>query len=235
MDRPNPPIRLSIAVLTSPANQWEELMKANYKMTVAALAGVALGALATMVAGIATAVAQDTVRVRGTIERIDGSVCVVKARDGAELKVTLADNPQIAGVVKASLSDIKQGSFVGVTGMPQADGSQRAIEVHIFPEAMRGTGEGHYAWDLRPGSTMTNANVEQTVSGVDGQTLSVKYKDGEKKLIVPPDATIVTYVTGDKSELKPGTKIFIAAAKKQPDGTLEAPRVNYGRDGLTPP
>jgi hypothetical protein len=151
------------------------------------------------------------------------------------LKVALANNALIVAIVKASMADIKQGSFVGVTGMPQADGSQRAIEVHIFPEAMRGTGEGHYAWDLRPGSTMTNANVEQTVSGVDGQTLSVKYKDGEKKLIVPPDATIVTYVTGDKSELKPGTKIFIAAAKKQPDGTLEAPRVNYGRDGLTPP
>ena len=119
-------------------------MKASYKMTVAALAGVALGALATLVTGIATALAQDTVRVRGTIERIDGSIYVVKARDGAELKVTLADNPQIAGVVKASLSDIKQGSFVGVTAMPQADGSQSALEVHIFPEAMRGTGEGHY-------------------------------------------------------------------------------------------
>jgi hypothetical protein len=179
--------------------------------------------------------AQGTVRVRGTIERVDGNTLFVKSRDGAELKVALAPNALVVAIVKASLADVKQGSFVGVTGMPQADGSQRAIEVHIFPEAMRGTGEGHYAWDLRPGSTMTNANVEQTVSGVDGQTLSVKYKDGEKKLIVPPDATIVTYVTGDKSELKPGTKIFVAAAKKLPDGTLEAPRVNYGRDGITPP
>ncbi len=134
-------------------------MKANYKMTVAALAGVALGALATMVAGIATALAQDTVRIRGSIERIDGSIYVVKARDGAELRVTLADNPQIAGVVKASLSDIKQGSFVGVTAMPQADGSQSALEVHIFPEAMRGTGEGHYPWDLRPQSTMTTRTL----------------------------------------------------------------------------
>jgi hypothetical protein len=183
----------------------------------------------------APAWAQDTVRIRGTIERADGNTLLVKSRDGAELKVALANNALIVAIVKASLADIKQGSFVGVTGMPQADGSQRAIEVHIFPEAMRGTGEGHYPWDLRPGSTMTNANVEQTVTGVDGQTLSVKYKDGEKKLIVPPDATIVTYTPGDKSELKPGTKIFIAAAKKLPDGTLEAPRVNYGRDGLTPP
>ena len=157
-------------------------MKANYKMTVAALAGIALGALATMVTGIATSLAQEAVRIRGSIERIDGSIYVIKARDGAELKVTLADNPQIAGVVKASLSDIKQGSFVGVTAMPQADGSQSALEVHIFPEAMRGTGEGHYPWDLRPQSTMTNANVERVVTAVDGQTLTLKYKDGEKKI-----------------------------------------------------
>jgi hypothetical protein len=195
----------------------------------------ALGVAAFTLVLAACAWAQDTVRVRGAIERVDGNTIVVKSRDGAELKVVLANNALVVAIVKASMADIKQGSFVGVTGMPQADGSQRAIEVHIFPEAMRGTGEGHYPWDLRPGSTMTNANVEQTVTGVDGQTLSVKYKDGEKKLIVPPDATIVTYMPGDKSELKPGTKIFIAAAKKQPDGTLEAPRVNYGRNGLTPP
>ena len=183
----------------------------------------------------ASAWAQDTVRVRGTIERVDGNHLIVKSRDGTELKIALAEKALIVAIVKASLSDIKQGSFVGVTGMPQADGSQRAIEVHIFPESMRGTGEGHYPWDLRPGATMTNANVEHMVTGVDGHTLSVKYKDGEKKLVVPPDATIVTYVPGDKSELKPGTKVFIAAAKKLPDGSLEAPRVNYGKDGLTPP
>ena len=193
--------------------------------------GVAAFALALS----ASAWSQDTVRVRGAIERVDGNTLLIKARDGADVKVALAGNALIVAIVKASLADVKQGSFVGVTGMPQADGSQRAIEVHIFPEAMRGTGEGHYPWDLRPGSTMTNANVEQTVSGIDGQTLSVKYKGGEKKLIVPPDATIVTYTPGDKNELKPGTKVFIAAAKKLPDGTLEAPRVNYGRDGLTPP
>jgi hypothetical protein len=209
-------------------------MEANYKMTIVALAGVALGALAMMVSGITTALAQDTVRVRGTIERIDGSTYVVKARDGAELKMTLADNPQIAGVVKASLSEIKQGSFVGVTAMPQADGSQRALEVHIFPEAMRGTGEGHYPWDLRPQSTMTNANVEQVVTAVDGQTLTLKYKDGEKKIYVPANAPIVVYVQGDKSDLKPGAKVFIAAIK-QPDGTLQGRAWRVGRDGVTPP
>ena len=117
-----------------PADQWEEFMKTNYKMMITALAGIALGAVAMMVTGIATALAQDTVRVRGTIERIDGSIYAIKARDGAELRVMLADNPQIAGVVKASLSDIKQGSFVGVTAIPQADGGQTALEVHIFPE-----------------------------------------------------------------------------------------------------
>jgi len=195
----------------------------------------AAGFAALSLALAASAWAQDTVRVRGTIERVDGNHLIVKSRDGTELKIALAEKALIVAIVKGSLSDIKQGSFVGVTGMPQADGSQRAIEVHIFPESMRGTGEGHYPWDLRPGATMTNANVEHMVTGVDGHTLSVKYKDGEKKLVVPPDATIVTYVPGDKSELKPGTKVFIAAAKKLPDGSLEAPRVNYGKDGLTPP
>ena len=174
------------------------------------------------------------VRLRGTIERIDGAVYVVKARDGNELKVTLSEKPQIAGIVKASLSDIKQGSFVGVTAMPKADGSLSALELHIFPESMRGTGEGHYPWDLRPQSTMTNANVDQIVTAVDGRTLTLKYKDGEKKISVPADAPIVTYVAGDKNDLKPGAKVFIVAAK-QPDGTLQGRAWRVGRDGLTPP
>jgi hypothetical protein len=175
------------------------------------------------------------VRVRGTIERIEDQVFVVKSRDGAELKIVLAENAVAVGVVKATLADIKLGSFVGIAAMPQPDGTQRALEVLIFPEAMRGTGEGHYPWDLQPKSTMTNANVEQVVTGVDGQTLTVKYKDGDKKIIVPPDVPIVTFVPGDKVDLKPGTKIFIGASKKLPDGTLQAARVNYGKDGLTPP
>ena len=129
--------------------------------------------VATLAAPLAFAQDSPPVRVRGTIERIDGTIYVVKARDGAELK--FADNPQIAGVTKASLADVKQGSFVGVTAMPQPDGGLNAVEVHIFPEAMRGTGEGHYPWDLQPQSTMTNANVEQVVSAVDGRTLTLKY------------------------------------------------------------
>ena len=208
-------------------------MKANYKMTMAALASVALGGLAMMLPGIAPALAQDTVRVRGTIERIDGSTYVVKTRDGAELKVAVADNPQIAGVVKASLSDIKQGSFVGVTAMPRADGSQSALEVHIFPEAMRGTGEGHYAWDLRPQSMMTNANVEQVGATVDGRTLTLKYKDGEQKIFVPADVPIVRYEVADRTDLKPGSPVFIVAVK-QPDGTFEGRAWRVGRNGAAP-
>ena len=180
--------------------------------------------------------AQDAppVRVRGTIESVDGDIFIVKSRDGAELKVGLADKALIVAIIKASLSDIKPNSFVGVTGMPQPDGSQRAVEVHIFPEAMRGTGEGHYAWDLRPQSTMTNGNVEQTAASTEGQTLIIKFKDGEKKIVVPPDTPIVGYMPGDKSELKAGVKIFIAAAKRQPDGTLQAPRINYGKEAPPP-
>jgi hypothetical protein len=174
------------------------------------------------------------VRVRGTIDRVEGDVYVVKARGGAELKIKLTENAMVVALIKASLADIKQGSYVGVAGMPQADGSQKALEVHIFPEAMRGTGDGHRGWDLQPSSTMTNGSVEQTAASSDGQVLTLKYKDGEKKIVVPADAPIVSYVPGDKSELKAGASIFIAAAVKQPDGSLQAPRVNVGR-GVAPP
>ena len=201
------------------------------------LATIGLAAiLATPAAWVEPAAAQDAppVRVRGTIERVDGAVYIIKARDGAELKITAAEKPQIAGIVKASLSDIKQGSFVGVTAMPEADGSLSALEVHIFPEAMRGTGEGHYPWDLQPKSTMTNANVEDVVSAVDGRTLTLKYKDGEKKILVPANIPIVSYVPGDTNDLKPGAKVFIVAVK-QPDGTLQGRAWRVGRDGITPP
>ena len=178
--------------------------------------------------------ADDTVRIRGTIESVEGPVYVVKNRDGAELKLTVTDNPLFVAISPSTMADIKPGMFVGSAGMMQADGTQKAIEVHIFPESMRGTGEGHYDWDLKPQSKMTNANVEQTVAGVDGQILSVKYKDGEKKLLVTPETVVVTYVPGNKDDLKPGTKIFVSAAKKQPDGTLQTPRITYGRNGAGP-
>ncbi len=191
--------------------------------------------IALLLAATPMAVAQEqSVRVRGTIDRVEGDTYIVKARGGAELKVKLAQNATVVALTKASLADIKQGDYVGVAGMPQADGSQKALEVHIFPEAMRGTGDGHRGWDLQPSSTMTNGTVEQTAVSSDGQVLTLKYKDGEKKIVVPPDAPIVVYVPGEKSELKPGASIFIAAAVKQPDGTLQAPRVNVGR-GVAPP
>jgi hypothetical protein len=181
------------------------------------------------------AAAQDQpVRVRGSIERVEGDIYVVKTRAGSELKVKLPDNVMVVALIKASLADIKQGSYVGVAGMPQPDGSQKALEVHIFPEAMRGTGDGHRGWDLQPSSTMTNGAVEQTAASADGQMLLLKYKDGEKKIIVTPETPIVVYTPGDKSELKAGTPIFISAATKQPDGTLTTPRVNVGR-GVAPP
>ena len=178
--------------------------------------------------------AQETVRIRGTIESIDGPVFVVKNRDGAELKLTLTDNPMFVVIVPSKMTDIKQGMFVGSAGMMLDDGVQKAIEVHIFPESMRGTGEGHYDWDLLPKSKMTNGNVEHAVTGVDGPVLSVKYKDGEKKLLVTPQTVVVTYEMGKREEIQPGTKIFVAAAKKQADGTLQTPRITYGRNGEGP-
>jgi len=177
--------------------------------------------------------AQEIVRIRGTIERIDGPAYVIKSRDGAELKLTLTDNPLYVAIAPSTMADIKPGMFVGSAGMMQPDGTQKAIEVHIFPESMRGTGEGHYDWDLKPQSKMTNGNVEQAVTGVDGPVLSVKYKDGEKKLVVTPETVVVTYVPGNKDEVKPGTRVFVAA-KKQPDGTFQAPRITYGRNGAGP-
>lgn len=187
-------------------------------------------------AGLAVplALAQDTVRVRGTIDRVDSDTYFVKARDGAELKLKLAPNASVVSLTQASLADIKQGSYVGVAGLPLPDGSQKALEVHIFPEAMRGVGDGHRGWDLQPSSTMTNGSVEQTAASSDGQMLTLKYKDGEKKIVVPPGIPIVAYVPGDVSELKAGARIFISAASKQPDGTLQAARINVGR-GVAPP
>jgi hypothetical protein len=141
----------------------------------------------------------------------------------------------VFAVVKTSLSEIKPGSYIGVTAMPEPDGTQKALAVHIFPENQRGAAEGFRPWDLRAGSTMTNATVAETVKGADGQNILVKYKDGEKKVVVPPETPVVTFVAGDKSELKAGSKIIIFGAVKKDDGTLEANRVNVGRDGITPP
>jgi hypothetical protein len=176
-----------------------------------------------------------TTRIRGTIESVNGKTLSIKTREGSDVKVNTTDDITVIGIAKTSLSDIKKDSYIGVSGMPQPDGSQKAIAIHIFPEAMRGAAEGFRPWDLRPNSTMTNATVAQTVAGVDGQVIDVKYKDGEKKVVVTPDTAIVAFVTGDKSEIKPGAKIIIFGAKKNDDGSLETNRIGVGRDGIAPP
>jgi hypothetical protein len=176
-----------------------------------------------------------TVRIRGTIEAVDGPMLSIKTREGTDMKVRMTDNVAVFGVAKTALSEIKEGSYIGVTALPEADGTQKAVAVHIFPENQRGAAEGFRPWDQRPNSTMTNATVAETVKGTDGQHILVKYKDGEKKVVVPPETPVVTFVAGDKSELKPDAKIIIFGAVKKEDGTLEANRVNVGRDGITPP
>jgi hypothetical protein len=183
--------------------------------------------------GTASAPAQQTMRVRGTIEKVDGDKVVVKQNAGAEVTLTLTANAQIVGVAKAKLADIKSGDFVGSAAMPQADGSQKALEVHIFAESMRGTGEGHRPYTT-PGSTMTNGTVGAMVTATGSNTLTVKYKDGEKKIVVGPDVPVVRYVVTDRGELKPGAHIVALNAVKKPDGSIDAPRINVGRDGLVP-
>jgi hypothetical protein len=173
-------------------------------------------------------------RVRGTIESVDGETLMVKSRSGEDVKLTMTGDIRVVGIVKIALSDIKVGSFIGTTTVPGPDGGNNAVEVHVFPEDMRGTGEGSRPYDLKPNSTMTNATVAQTVAGNDGHTLTIKYKDGEKKVTVAPDTPVVTYVPADKSDLKAGAKV-IAFMKKLPDGSFETNRISVGRDGLTPP
>jgi hypothetical protein len=193
-------------------------------------------AFATVIA-VATASAQQpqTQRVRGTIEKIDGNTLLIKSPDGAPVTLTLADNAVIVGVMKATVADIKEGSYIGSGALPQPDGTQKAVEVHIFAESQRGTGDGHRGnWDGAPGGTMTNGAVGQAVSSVDGPVITVKYKDGEKKIIVTPNVPIVRYEVGDKSELKAGAVINVAAATKKPDGTFATARINVGRNGVVP-
>jgi hypothetical protein len=196
---------------------------------------VASFAAISVLASSASAQQTPTVRIRGTIESVDGDLLGIKTREGNDVKVKMTGDATVFAVVKTSLSEIKDGSYIGVSAIPQPDGTQKAFAVHIFPENQRGAAEGFRPWDARANSTMTNATVAETVKGTDGQNITVKYKDGEKKVVVPPDTPIVTFVASDKSEVKPGAKIIIFGATKKDDGTLEANRVNVGRDGITPP
>jgi hypothetical protein len=187
--------------------------------------------------------------VRGKITAVEGNTVTVKSTSGKTVQLKLADDARVAVAEKGSMSDVKDGAFIGTTAVPQSDGTLRAVEVHVFPDSMRGTGEGHRPWDLRPGSTMTNATVSKmdasgekspstmtnaTVAKSAGGKLTLKYKDGEKTVVVPSNATIVKLEPGDRSQLKSGVHLF-AIASRQPDGSLRAERLTVGKNGLTPP
>ena len=197
--------------------------------TLAALLLVAVSSVA-----LAQAPASPPVRIRGTVEKLDGNMLTVKARNGQSMTIKMADNFAVMGIAKASLDDIGSGKFIGTTTVGERNGNLIAEEVHIFPENMRGTGEGHYDWDLRPNSKMTNANVANVTSMGKDRVMTVQYKGGEKKILVPENAVIVAFQPTDKSELKPGAQVFVNS-QKQPDGTLTAARVNVGLKGQVPP
>jgi len=193
---------------------------------------VIAGAVIAVLGAVTSALQAQTVRVVGTIEAVEGSTLVVKTRQG-ELKVNIASDVTVFGVERRTVSDIKPGQFLGVGAIPQPDGTQKAVRVQIFP-AGESPNPGFRSWEGAPQGTMTNATVETSVVGVQGHELILKYKEGEKKIIVTPEAQIVGTVRGDKSELKPGAAISIARATKKPDGTLEANRISVGREGVVP-
>ena len=174
-------------------------------------------------------------RIRGTLEAVDGNVLSVKARGGELMKVKVTDNVVVVGITKASLADIHSGKFIGTTTVGERNGALVALEVHIFPEAMRGAGEGHRDWDLRPESKMTNANVADIKDMGDGKVLTIQYKGGEKKVLVTPQTAVVNFEPATRADLKPGVGVFINGATKESDGTYTAPRVNVGLHGAMPP
>lgn len=183
------------------------------------------------------AFAQTPVRLRGTIEKLDGLVLTLKTRSGETATVRLAEKYSVAGVAAARLADVTAGKYIGTATLGQKDGALVALEVLIFPEAMRGFNEGHYPWDLQPESLMTNATVAseaQVAGSANGRVLTLKYKTGEKAVLVPEGVPIVTFVPAERSELKPGAHVFIGA-QRQPDGSYAAGRVNVGLGGLVPP
>jgi hypothetical protein len=195
-------------------------------------------AVAVLLAGAVAAVAQlpsPPPRIAGVIERVDEAGVLIRPYEGGgTFEVELTKNVAVFGVRKGTMADLKPGAFIGVGAMPQADGSQRAIQVTVFAESQRGLGEGFRPWDRMPNSTMTNATVAETVASVDGPMLTVKYKDGEKKIVVPPDATILAYAAGDRGELKVGAKVAIVRAKRKLNGALETDRINVGRGDVVP-
>ena len=173
------------------------------------------------------------VRVRGTVVSLEGSKLVVHAKDGEDVTVSLKDKYAALAVVRSSMEDIKQDTFIGTATVAQPDGSLRAVEVVVFPESLRGFAEGHYPWDLGPSSMMTNATIANKVQGVDGETVSVTYKGGEKKITIPANVPIVAVVPADNSEITAGVIVFVPT-EKQADGTLLSGAVLFGK-GVVPP
>ena len=195
----------------------------------------AFGAAVIVLSLAATAAfAQQPGRIRGDIEKADGAMLVLKTREGATLNAKVDDKTRVSALVKATLADIKTDSFIGIAGMPQPDGSIQAFSIHLFLPAQRGVvPDRHGPWDARPGSTMTNAYVESMVAAKDGETLMVKYKDGEKKIVVTEATMIAAAAPGSKDELKPGAHIIIFGSEKEADGTILIKTMYVGR-GLTP-
>lgn len=178
--------------------------------------------------------AADQIRVRGTVESLDGSTLSVKTREGTDAKIMLKDGWKVSSVAKASVNDIKEGDFVGIASLPTADGGNGALEVLIFPAAMKGTGEGSYAWDLKPNSSMTNATVANAVKSVDGHTLTVTYKGGEKKISIPEGTPVVTFAPAEVADLQSGATVFVPSEKAS-DGSISTSRVVVGTNGVVPP
>jgi len=174
------------------------------------------------------------VRVRGTVEKLENNVMTVKAADGKTVDVKLADNYTVVGVSRAKIADVGAGKYIGTTTLGERNGGLVALEIHIFPEAMRGVGEGHYAWDLKPDSKMTNGNVADVKAVGKDHMLTVQYKGGEQKVLVPGNAKVVLFAPGERSALKKGAHIF-SVTQRQPDGSLTAARVNVGVKGTVPP
>jgi hypothetical protein len=176
-----------------------------------------------------------TLRLRGAIEKLDGRAVLAKSTNGEELRLKLVDKALVVAVVKASIAEIKPGLFIGSGAMPQPDGSQSALEVHIFAESMRGAGEGHRPWDGAPDSTMTNGTVGATVSGVDGPVVTVQYKGGETKIIIGPNVPIVRYEIADTGAITAGAPFSAVVTGKAEDGSFDVSRINVGRGGASPP
>ncbi|WP_339436670.1 MULTISPECIES: DUF5666 domain-containing protein [unclassified Pseudomonas] len=188
---------------------------------------------AAMAVGLAQAAEAPRVGVRGAITAIDGDTMHVKVNSGEDVTVHLTQATQVRAVTLARIDEIKPGSYIGSAAMPNADGTLTALEVHVFPPAMAGTGDGHRAFDLKEGSSMTNGTVGDLVVS-NGRTLTVKYKGGEKKIVVPEGVPIVNLEAGDRSLLKAGVKVVLFAAQGA-DGTVTAQAISAGKDGVTPP